>query len=118
MGGLIALQRGGIYLARLDPAKGAEIGKLRPVIVLTDQHLLNIEPAHIFITPLSRRSNEAYASMHVALPARDNLHVQSFALVEHCRAISIKRIQSERLAQLHSGELGEIVHRLQRLIGL
>lgn len=44
--------RGGVYLARLDPAKGAEVGKCRPVVLLTDQGLLDIEPPHIFICPL------------------------------------------------------------------
>jgi hypothetical protein len=40
--GITQLTRGGVYLARLDPAKGAEVGKLRPVVVLTDQSLLDV----------------------------------------------------------------------------
>lgn len=114
----VNLTRGGIYLARLDPAKGAEIGKLRPVVLLTDQDLLDIRPPHLFICPLSSRSEQAYEALHVALPARDNLHVESYALVEHCRSISIQRIQSERLAQLDPGEVKLIIHKLQRLIGI
>ena len=38
------LTRGGVYLARLDPARGAEVGKLRPVVILTAQALLDVNP--------------------------------------------------------------------------
>jgi len=47
------LTRGGVYLARLDPVKGAEVGKRRPVVTLIDQKLLDIKPAHVFICPFS-----------------------------------------------------------------
>ena len=106
-----------MYLARIDPAKGAEVGKLRPVVVLTAQSLLDVRPAHVFICPLSGRSDPAYQALHLSLAARDNLQVQSYALVEHCRAISIRRVQSERLAQLELDELNEIIRRLHRLVG-
>ena len=106
-----------MYLARLDPVKGAEVGKLRPVVILTDQSLLDVKPAHIFVCPLSGRSNPDYQALHVALPARDSLKVQSYALVEHCRSISIRRLQSDRLAKIEVDELNEIIRRLHRLVG-
>lgn len=110
--------RGGVYLARLDPAKGAEIGKLRPIALLTDQDLLDVQPPHVFICPLSRRSEQAYQALHVKLSTRDNLHAESYALAEDCRSISICRMQPERLAQLDSDEVKQIIHKLQRLIGV
>jgi mRNA interferase MazF len=115
--GLARLTRGGVYLARLDPAKGAEVGKLRPVVILTDQFLLDVSPPHVFVCPLSGRSDPDYQALHLNLPARDNLKVQSYALVEHCRAISIRRLQSDRLAKLEIEELNEIIRRLHRLVG-
>jgi len=114
----VSLTRGGVYLARLDPAKGAQVGKLRPIVVLTDDKLLEVEPPHVFVCPLSSRSEPAYAALHLALSARDNLRAKSFALVEHCRAISIRRLLEERLAQLTVGEVNEIARRLQRMIGM
>jgi len=112
------LTRGGVYLARLDPVKQGEVGKLRPVVVLTEQLLLDVEPPHVFISPLSSRSDAAYQALHVKLAARDNLHVESYALAEHCRSISVRRLQSERLAHFDDEEIAGIVHKLQRLIGL
>ena len=117
MAGIIRLTRGGVYLARLDPAKGAEVSKLRPVVVLTDQTLLDVSPPHVFVCPLSGRSDPDYQALHLSLPARDGLKVKSFALVEHCRAISIRRLQSGRLAKLEIDEINEIIRRLHRLAG-
>lgn len=111
------LIRGGVYLARLDPSKGAEIGKLRPVVVLTDQVLLDVSPPLIFVCPLSSRSDPAFSALHVSLPPRDNIHRPSFALVEHCRGISRSRVQSERLGQTTTGEMAIILHRLMRMAG-
>lgn len=112
------LTQGGIYLARLDPAKAAEVGKIRPVMVLNAQAILDIIPPTVFICPLSSQSKPEFSSLHVKLTPRDNLKVRSYALVEHCRSITIRRIVYPRLAQLTSSELRIILHRLQRLVGL
>lgn len=110
------LTRGGVYLARLDPAKHVEVGKIRPVVLLTAQEILDVAP-HAFICPLSSQSSPEFSSLHVELPARDNLQVTSYALIEHCRSISLKRLINPRLAQLSTDEINLILHRLQRLLG-
>jgi mRNA interferase MazF len=114
----ISLTRGGVYLARLDPAKAAEVGKIRPVVILNSQLILDSLPPTLFICPLSNQSMPEFKSLHVQLNARDNLKVVSYALSEHCRSISIRRIIHPRLAQLTSNELLLILARLQRLVGL
>ncbi|MCC8371853.1 MAG: type II toxin-antitoxin system PemK/MazF family toxin [Rickettsia endosymbiont of Pseudomimeciton antennatum] len=112
------LTRGGIYLARLDPAKISEIGKIRPVIILNSQIILDAIPPVIFVCPLSSQSYPECSNLHFELTVRDNLEVKSYALVEHCRSIAIKRIIYPRLAQLTSYELMNILRILQRLVGL
>ena len=114
----INLTRGGVYLARLDPAKAGEVGKIRPIVILNSQVILDSTPPVVFICPLSSQSMPAFSSLHVQLDARDNLQVTSYALSEHCRSISINRIHHPRLAQLTATELLLILQRLQRLIGL
>lgn len=112
------LIRAGIYLAKLNPAKAAEVGKVRPVIILNAQTILDVIPPTVFICPLSSQSHEEFSGLHVALAARDNLNIKSYALVEHCRSITVKRIIYPRLGQLTPLELKTILHRLQRLVGL
>lgn len=52
----IILTRGGIYLAKLNPAKLSEVGKVRPVIILNCQKILDSQPPIVFICPLSSKS--------------------------------------------------------------
>jgi len=110
------LTRGGIYLARLDPAKGEEIGKIRPIIILNSQVILNDIPPIIFICPLSSQSQPEFRHLHIELEVRDNLKVTSYALVEHCRSITINRVIHPRIAQTSSIELNTILHKLRRLV--
>lgn len=114
----IILTRGGVYLARLDPTKGAEVGKIRPVVVLSAQSILDINPPILFVCPLSSQSQPAFSALHVSLPSRDNLEVDSFALVEHSRALSLRRLSFPRIAQLTLSEVHLILKRLQQLVGL
>lgn len=114
---IMPLTRGGIYLARLDPAKHIEIGKIRPVAILTAQLILNTAPDILFICPLSSQSYPEFRSLHVELSVRDSLLKPSYALVEHCRSISTKRLSPARLAQLMPDEITMIIDRLQRLLG-
>ncbi|HEX4044067.1 MAG TPA: type II toxin-antitoxin system PemK/MazF family toxin [Gammaproteobacteria bacterium] len=110
------LTRGGIYLAKLSSAKAAEVEKVRPIVILNAQEILDILPPVIFICPLSSQSYPAFNSLHVKLSPRDNLKAISYALVEHCRAISINRMTYPRIAQLTHAELLIILHRLQQLV--
>ena len=92
--------------------------KIRPVVVLTAQQILNTSPPTLFICPLSSRSHPEFSSLHIKLPPRDNLLATSYALAEHCRSLTIKRILYPRLAQITSTELLRILEKLQRMVGL
>ncbi len=111
------LTQGGIYLARLDPIKAGEVGKRRPVVVITGQYIIDMFPPVIMICPLSSQSNSLISYLHVEIEPRENLHRRSYALVEHCRSVARKRIQPAKLATLEPNELGTILSRLQRLLG-
>jgi len=111
------LTRGGVYLARLDPAKHIEVGKIRPIVILTAQLIFDSTPEILFICPLSSQSYPEFRALHVELSPRDSLLKTSYALIEHCRSISIKQLSPARLAQLTTGEIQEMIARLQRLLG-
>jgi mRNA interferase MazF len=113
----LILDRGGVYLAKLDPAKVSEVGKIRPIVILNTEFILQLNPPTVFICPLSSQSFSGLKHLHVRLSARDNLLVESYALVEHCRSITVKRLIFPKIAQLQPSELATIIHRLQLIIG-
>lgn len=110
------LIRGGIYLAKLNPAKTNEVGKVRPVIVLNSQIILNSTPPMVFICPLSKTSHPEFDELHIKISARDKLEKTSHSLVEHIRSISVDRITFPRLAQITEQEITAILHKLNILI--
>lgn len=112
------LSRGGVYLAKLSPTKDAEVGKVRPIILLNSQAILNKKPPIIFVCPLSSKSYSEFSGLHFELAPRDSLKVRSYALLEHCRSISLGRVVYPRLAQVTDSELNGILHKLQILIGI
>ena len=116
--GKIKFTQGGVYLAKLDPAKHLEVGKIRPVVILTAPFILEVSPLLLFICPLSSQSYPEFSALHIKLSPRDNLQKTSFALVEHCRAISARRLSQPRLAQLTPDEITTILSRLQRMVAL
>lgn len=118
MGQIEILSRGGVYLAKLNPTKATEIGKVRPVVILNSQAILDSIPPIVFICPLSSQSQPEFCSLHFELSIRDNLRAKSYALIEHCRSITISRIIHPRLAQTTSYEIESILHKLQQLVGL
>lgn len=112
------LIRGGIYLAKFDQAKRNEVGKVRPIVILNSQLVLDSEPLIIFICPLSSKSHTGFSNLHVELQARDAMQVNSYALVEHCRSITTSRVIYTRISQSTDYELRTILHRLSVLVGL
>ena len=64
VGQIETLTRGGVYLGKLNPAKHNEIGKVRPVIILNSQLILDSAPPIIFICPLSSQSQKEFSNLH------------------------------------------------------
>ena len=111
------LIRGGVYIAKLNPVKYNEIGKLRPVVVLNSQNILNTNPTNVFICPLSSKSKEEFKYLHYYLQPRDRLEVGSYALVEHCKSISCERINKSNLCILSTFEINNLFDKLLVLLG-
>src|SRR5271155_2491072 len=109
--------RGGVYIAKLNPVKYNEIGKLRPVVILNSQNILNTKPTNVFICPLSSQSKEDFKHLHFYLQPRDRLEVDSYALIEHCKSISCERIIKSYLCVLLTSELDCILEKLFILLG-
>jgi len=97
------LIRGGIYIAKLSPAKGVEAGKTRPVVVMQRQEVLGNYPT-VVVIPLTSNLKGKYP-MRMLIKAREKLEKDSAAMIDQIRAIDISRIIPERLAILTPEEI-------------
>ena len=112
------LKASGIYLANLNPNKGSEIGKKRPVIVLTHQLFLDNDISPVFVCPLSSQSYDKNHVLHVKITHRDHLECDSYALPEQCRSISLSRIEPMLLATIKDDERKAVLEKLDLLVGI
>jgi len=69
------LIKGGIYLAKLSPTKGAEPGKTRPVVIIQRQEILGNYPT-VLIAPITSNLKGKYP-MRLSIKARERLEKDS-----------------------------------------
>lgn len=90
------MRRGDIYLADLEPVKGSEANKRRPVIIVSNDEsnavVERLGTGMVAVVPLSTNTERIY-NFQVLLPAEaTGLPQDSKAQAEQIRAISTNRI--------------------------
>jgi len=111
---MMGLSRGEIVLVNFNPAKGGEIGKLRPAIVISDSDDNEILDTIIAI-PLSTVVEPDALPYRYLITKRDKLQKDSDACIYEIRALSKSRVK-ERLSSLSSSELDIIQNALCQII--
>ena len=112
------MRRGEVRIARLNPNQGAEIGKVRPVVVLTDNRLLDAHISMVMIVPLSSQYWAGMESLRVEILPRERLLNPSYCVIEQTRSIDRNRIGDEVLASLTTREMAQLEKQLRYLTGL
>jgi len=102
------MRRGEVYLAYLNPNKGKEVGKLRPVLILQTDFLNEVNHPTVIVLPLSTKLIDDAYPLRYRINKRDNLEKDSDILCDQVRAISIERIRGEKLTVLNQEELKDI----------
>ena len=84
-------KRGGVWLANLTPRRGTEPGKIRPVLVVQNQALLDADHPSTLIVPLTTRLVDDAEPLRLRLPAQGRLKKDSDLLLDQLRAIDNRR---------------------------
>lgn len=109
--------RGGIYLAKLYPSKGSEVGKTRPVLVLQTDMLNHVGHTTVIIVPLTTQCvNNAYP-LRYSISQREQLKENSELLCDQIRAIDIKRLLPSKIGSLNENELLAAESQIQIVLG-
>jgi mRNA interferase MazF len=102
------LRRGEIWLANLNPRRGTEPGKTRPVLIVQSQPLLDVDHPSTVIIPLTTNLIEDAAPLRIRVPAAEKLKHDSDLLVDQMRAIDNTRIIQGPLARVAPALMGKI----------
>jgi len=112
------MRRGEVWTANLNPNKGGETGKIRPVLILQDDALTAARLPTILIVPLTTQFRPGTGALRVAVSARDRLRADGYAMVEQVRAIDRGRIGEGPLAVLSPEEIAQVEKSLRAALGM
>ena len=101
-------QKGEVYLAKLNPKKGNEVGKIRPVLIYQTNILNDCEHPTTIILPISTVLIDGAYPLRYRIAKRDKLEKTSDVLCDQIRALDNQRILEGTLTQLTDKEILEI----------
>ena len=101
-------KKGEIYLAKLNPKKGNEVGKIRPVLIYQTNLLNDCEHLTTIILPISTILIDDAYPLRYRISKRDNLEKNSDILCDQIRALDNQRIIPNLLTVLTYKEILEI----------
>ncbi len=111
-------KRGDIWLADLNPRRGTEAGKTRPVLIVQAQALLDVTHPSTLIVPLTTQLIDDAEPLRLRIPAQGKLRKDSDLLLDQLRAIDNRRLIDGPLARLTAAQLRAVAHALKEVMDL
>ena len=111
-------KRGEIWLADLNPRRGTEPGKTRPVLVVQAQALLDAEHPSTLVVPLTTRLDDDAEPLRIRVPSSGTLRKVSDLLIDQLRAIDNHRLVDGPLTRLSPAQLQKVDQALSEILDL
>jgi mRNA interferase MazF len=110
--------RGEVWLADLNPPRGTEPGKTRPVLIVQSQVLLDAGHPSTLIVPLTTKLIEDAEPLRLRVGPSGKLTRKSDLLIDQLRAIDNRRLAGGPLTRLGEPLMARIGQALQEVLGL
>jgi len=112
------IRRGEVWVARLNPNQGAEVGKVRPVVVMQADLLTQADLPTVLVVPLTTQMRRGAELLRVPIRARDRLSRDCYAMAEQPRALDRARLGDGPLTALSTDELFRLEQALRAVLGM
>ena len=111
-------ERGEIWLANLNPGRGTEPGKTRPVLIVQSQALLDVDHPSTLVVPLTTKLIDDTAPLRLRVRAGGDLAQDSDLLLDQLRAIDNNRLVKGPLLRCTETLLAEVDQALREILDL
>lgn len=112
------MKRGEIFLANLNPKKGDEIGKIRPVVIYQSDMLNDIDHTTTIVIPLSTKLIDDAYPLRYRIQKREALDYDSDIVIDQIRSIDNQRLTSNAIASLHPYEMDDVDAMVKIVLGI
>ncbi|MBF6571144.1 MAG: type II toxin-antitoxin system PemK/MazF family toxin [Candidatus Binataceae bacterium] len=111
-------ERGAVWLANLNPRRGTEPGKNRPVLIVQAQTLTDAAHPSTLIVPLTTHLIDDAEPLRIRVPAQASLRRDSDLLIDQLRAIDNRRLVEGPLARLDPPTMARVAAALREVLDL
>jgi len=112
------MKRGEVYLANLNPGRGTEPGKTRPVLIVQDQSLMDTEHPSTLIIPLTTQLVDHAEPLRLRIRAEHKLRQDSDLLIDQLRAIDNRRLSQPPLLKCSDDFMLQVNQCMQEVLGI
>lgn len=112
------MRRGEVWLGNLNPNRGAEVGKTRPVLVIQADFLIAQGEPTVIVLPLTTQVRQSKEPLHVTIPARDELRQDCQVMPEQPRTLDRRRLVKGPLTRLAPTEMEAVEKSLLAVMGM
>ena len=112
------MRRGEVWLGNLNPNRGRETGKIRPVLILQADFLLAAGEPTVIVLPLTTQVRKSKEPLHVTVPARDRLRAACQVMTEQPRTLDRQRLLDGPLTQPTRDEMSAVEKSFRMVAGL
>lgn len=110
--------RGEIWLADLDPRRGTEPGKTRPVLIVQSQALLDANHPSALIVPLTTNLVDDAEPLRIRVLASGRLRHSSDLLIDQLRAIDNRRLIQGPMTRLPRALMLKVAEAIREVLDL
>ena len=112
------MRRGEIWTANLNPSRGRGIGKIRPVLIIQADELIDADTPMVVVLPLTPHVYPQFKLWRVTVLARDRLRDDCQVVVDQPRALDRTRIGDGPLTVLTPAEFATVERSLRVVLGM
>ena len=112
------MRRGEIWTANLNSSRGSEIGKLRPVLIVQADELIDAGTPMVVVLPLTTNVYPQFKLWRLTVPARDRLKEACQVIVDQPRSLDRARLGEGPLTVLSPAELAAVERSLRVVLGM
>lgn len=112
------MRRGEVWVARLHPNQGREVGKIRPVVIVQADVLTTIDHAPVIVLPITSQVYPNLERWRITLRARDRLLKDCQIMIDQPRALDRSRFGEGPLTTLTAEEMAAVEKSLKAVLGM